>query len=43
MIRKKIIAITGIRSDYDLMSSVFRQLNKRKEFDFKLIIAIRRI
>ncbi len=38
MIRKKIIAITGIRSDYDLMSSVFREINKRKEFDFKLII-----
>tara|TARA_A100001035_G_scaffold279980_1_gene283338 strand:+ start:9815 stop:10972 length:1158 start_codon:yes stop_codon:yes gene_type:complete len=38
MNRRKIISITGIRSDYDLMSSVFREINKREEFDFKLII-----
>ena len=35
---KKILAITGIRSDYDLLSSLFRLLDNDKEIEFKLLI-----
>jgi len=35
---KKVLAITGIRSDYDLLSSLFKLLNKDKEIEFKLLV-----
>ena len=35
---RKVLAVTGIRSDYDLMSSVYRELNKRERIDFRLIV-----
>ena len=35
---KRIIAITGIRSDYDLMSGLFRRLAADPIVDFKLIV-----
>jgi UDP-N-acetylglucosamine 2-epimerase (non-hydrolysing)/GDP/UDP-N,N'-diacetylbacillosamine 2-epimerase (hydrolysing) len=35
---KKILAITGIRSDYDLMSSLYRKLSKTPEIDFQLLV-----
>jgi UDP-hydrolysing UDP-N-acetyl-D-glucosamine 2-epimerase len=35
---KKILGITGIRSDYDLMSGLFRRLAADPNLDFKLIV-----
>jgi UDP-hydrolysing UDP-N-acetyl-D-glucosamine 2-epimerase len=35
---KKILAITGIRSDYDLMSGLFRLLHEDPEIDFRLLV-----
>ena len=34
--KKKILAITGIRSDYDLMYPVLNAINKNKNFDLKM-------
>lgn len=34
----KVIAITGIRSDYDLMSSTYKALSKDNKFDFRIIV-----
>ncbi len=34
---KKIIAISGIRSDYDIMYPVFKELDSDSEIDFKII------
>lgn len=34
----KIIAVTGARSEYDLMYSVYKKLNETKEIQFKLLI-----
>ena len=36
--KKKIIGITGIRSDYDLMSNVYRELAMEPDIDFSLIV-----
>lgn len=36
---KKIIAFTGIRSDYDLLSNLYKNLNNDKEFEIKLIVS----
>lgn len=36
---KKIIAITTIRSDYDLMSSLYRLLDEDEQVELKLIVA----
>lgn len=36
---KKILALTSIRSDYDLMSSLYRFLADDPEVDFKLIVS----
>jgi GDP/UDP-N,N'-diacetylbacillosamine 2-epimerase (hydrolysing) len=36
---RKIIALTGIRSEYDLMFSVFKALHQHPRFDFQLIVA----
>ena len=35
---KKILGITGIRSDYDLMSSLYKLLAKTSDVDFKLLV-----
>ena len=37
-IRRKIIAISGARSDYDLLFSVYEKLNNDDRFDFSIII-----
>ena len=34
----KILGITGIRSDYDLLSNLYIELNKDKYFNLKLIV-----
>jgi GDP/UDP-N,N'-diacetylbacillosamine 2-epimerase (hydrolysing) len=34
----KILSITGIRSDYDFMSDVYKEIAKNKYFDFNLIV-----
>ena len=36
--KKKIIAITGARSEYDLMFSIYDKLRKNENFDFSLIV-----
>ena len=35
---KKILAITGIRSDYDLMSGLFRRLEADADIDLRLLV-----
>lgn len=35
---KKIIGITGIRSDYDLMSGVYKRLSESADVDFSIIV-----
>jgi UDP-hydrolysing UDP-N-acetyl-D-glucosamine 2-epimerase len=35
---KKILGITGIRSDYDLMSALFKKLMKESDVNFQLIV-----
>lgn len=35
---KKILAITGIRSDYDLLSSLYRLLDNDKDIEFKILV-----
>ncbi len=35
----RILAFTGIRSDYDLLSGIFRHLHKDPEFDIGLIVS----
>lgn len=37
--KKKILAFTGIRSDYDLLSSLYFKLNQDPTIDFRLIVA----
>jgi UDP-N-acetylglucosamine 2-epimerase (non-hydrolysing)/GDP/UDP-N,N'-diacetylbacillosamine 2-epimerase (hydrolysing) len=37
-VTKKILAITGIRSDYDLMSSLYFRLHADREADLKLLV-----
>ncbi len=37
-VKKKIIAVTGSRSEYDLVYSVFRALNSDPEFDLRLVV-----
>ena len=36
--KRKIIAITGARSEYDLLSPVYEVLNKDDRFDFGIIV-----
>lgn len=36
--KRKIIAVSGARSDYDLLSSVYEKLNSDDRFDFSIII-----
>jgi UDP-hydrolysing UDP-N-acetyl-D-glucosamine 2-epimerase len=36
---KKILALTSIRSDYDLMSGVYRRLHADQEIDLKLLVS----
>jgi GDP/UDP-N,N'-diacetylbacillosamine 2-epimerase (hydrolysing) len=35
---RKIIAVTGARSDYDLLYSIYQMLNEDEFFDFKILI-----
>jgi GDP/UDP-N,N'-diacetylbacillosamine 2-epimerase (hydrolysing) len=35
---KKIVAVTGARSDYDLLYSIYQKLNQDENFDFKILI-----
>ena len=37
--KKKILAFSTIRSDYDLMSPLYRLLHKDDEIDFKIIVS----
>jgi UDP-hydrolysing UDP-N-acetyl-D-glucosamine 2-epimerase len=36
---KKVLAFTGIRSDYELMSSLYSRLNEVEDFEIKLIVS----
>jgi len=36
--KKKILAVTGIRSEYDIMSSVFRAISERSDLDLQLAV-----
>ncbi|WP_118973741.1 UDP-N-acetylglucosamine 2-epimerase [Taibaiella koreensis] len=36
--KRKIIAVTGARSDYDLLFKVYERLNTDEQFDFSLIV-----
>ena len=38
MKKKVILAITGIRSEYDIMSSVYKEIKSRKKLILKLIV-----
>ena len=38
MEKRKVLAITGIRSDYDLMSTVFREINQNSRLELQLIV-----
>ena len=38
MNRKKIIAVTGARSEYDLMYSIYKKLDQDDRFDFEIIV-----
>ncbi|WKK80828.2 UDP-N-acetylglucosamine 2-epimerase [Marivirga arenosa] len=38
MKKRKIIAVTGARSEYDLMFSIYEKLNQRDDIDFSIII-----
>ncbi|MBD7909614.1 UDP-N-acetylglucosamine 2-epimerase [Sporosarcina gallistercoris] len=36
---KKIVAFTGIRSDYDLLSGLYKKINNNPDLDIKLIVS----
>ncbi|WP_333860849.1 UDP-N-acetylglucosamine 2-epimerase [Clostridium sp.] len=36
---KKVLAFTGIRSDYELMSVLYKKLNKAEDFEIELIVS----
>ena len=36
---KKILAFSSIRSDYDLMSNLYKLLNNDEEIDFRIIVS----
>lgn len=38
MQKRSILAVTGIRSDYDILSSVFAEIKKRESLSLKLIV-----
>lgn len=38
MEKRKILAVTGARSDYDLLFSVYQKLNEDSRFDFQVLI-----
>src|ERR1700728_4741708 len=35
---KRLLGITGIRSDYDLVSGLYRRLAANKDLDFRLLV-----
>lgn len=38
MIKRKVLGVTGIRSEYDIMSSVFRAIDEHQLLDLELIV-----
>lgn len=38
MVKRKILGVTGIRSEYDIMSSVFRAISENTSLDLELIV-----
>ncbi|NFN92756.1 UDP-N-acetylglucosamine 2-epimerase (hydrolyzing) [Clostridium botulinum] len=36
---KKILALTGIRSDYDLLSNLYRKINEDRDFELKFLVS----
>lgn len=38
-IKKRILAFTGIRSDYDLMSLIYKEMNMRETFEIGLVVS----
>lgn len=38
-IKMKILAFSGIRSDYDLLSGVYEEINKDSSIDFRLVVS----
>lgn len=38
MTRKKILAVTGIRSEYDIIYPVLKELQENKDFDLKVVV-----
>jgi len=36
---KKIVAFTGIRSDYDLLSGLYKKINNDNDFELKLVVS----
>jgi GDP/UDP-N,N'-diacetylbacillosamine 2-epimerase (hydrolysing) len=36
--KRKVLAVTGARSEYDLMSSVYRRLQNDAAFDFRIVV-----
>lgn len=36
--KRKVIAVTGARSEYDLLYSVYKRLNENENFDFSVVI-----
>lgn len=37
--KRRILAFTGIRSDYDLMSLIYKEMNKRETFEIGLVVS----
>ena len=35
----KVIAVTGIRSEYDIILPILKEINNNKNFDLKLVIS----
>lgn len=38
MVKRKILAVTGIRSDYDLMTPVFKEINNHPNLELEIIV-----
>ena len=38
MLRRKVLGVTGIRSDYDILAEVFREITLRPELELELVV-----
>jgi len=38
MKKRKVLGVTGIRSEYDIMSTVFRAIQERSDLDLELVV-----